>query len=81
MCDESSEARKSAQLATSSGWPIRPIGTCAIIASIIAGLSRATSIMLVSMGPGWMELQRIFALPYWTAVALVSSRTAPLELV
>ena len=35
--------------------------------------------MSVSMGPGCTELARMPSLAYWMAVALVSSRTAPLD--
>ena len=57
--------------ATSSGFPMRPTGCAATIASLISGLLVATSINAVWMKPGHTALMRRPCLAYSSAAAFV----------
>src|SRR6185369_8883424 len=68
MNDDSSDARNSTRLATSSTSPARPSGRNekSVIPPIIA----------VLIGPGWTEFTRILSLPSSLAAVRVRPRTA-----
>ena len=76
---DSLDARYSTPVATSSGRPIRPIGTLEISLSLNSASSRRKAVIGVSIGPGWTELHRMLSLAYCMAMALVRIRTEPLE--
>ncbi len=85
MYEESSEVRKSASAATSSGRPIRPSGTSflysaptasAVSSGSASGSSAAGLVIGVSTAPGHMALTRIPFAASSTAATLVSPSTA-----
>src|SRR5437868_7313730 len=77
---ESSEARKTAALAMSSGWPVRPSGVrctayCANESCLVASFDCTPS---VSVNPGESALTRIFRGPSSRASERLITSTAPL---
>jgi hypothetical protein len=62
MKEASSDTRKMAARATSSGDAARPIGVDSI--NLFFQSTGSVAVIGVSMSPGWMELTRMFSRAY-----------------
>src|SRR6266545_4358035 len=92
MNDASSESRKRAALAISSGWPVRPSGTAPAArlrtsssrsmpaVDFWSGRATKTRSIGVSMGPGHTAFTRIFSLASRTARLLTKPTTPNLHI-
>ena len=76
MKDDSSDAKNSAALAMSRGWPMRPSGMPVLNSTLSSGV-RYGACSGVSTIPGWMMLERIWSLANWMASDLLSEMRAP----
>src|SRR5262249_34746643 len=76
---ESSEARKRAQRAMSSGSPTRPSGICRPVATSRSTRSMMSAVSRVRMVPGQIAFTRMRSDPYDAAMAWVRASTAPFE--
>ena len=78
MNDDSSDARNSAALASSSARPSRPIGMCTSRRCLRSGSLMSSSSIGVAIGPGQSEFARMFWRAYSTAISRVIESTPPL---
>src|SRR5216683_1942377 len=69
MYEASSDARNRTALATSSGRPARPIGTCRNISARTSGSAVRFDERIGGISPGCTELTRMLSAPCCTAAA------------
>src|SRR5438105_1640324 len=77
--EASSEARKSAQRAMSSGSPTRPSGICLPSAASRSTRSMMSAVSRVRIVPGQIAFTRMRSRPYDAAIARVRASTAPFD--